>query len=59
VAGARGRDRCIEKGEIDDGTWSAGMVMGLINDIPSCEELIQTMVRDCKGTIAIRLLAML
>ena len=59
VAGARGRDRCIEKGEIDDGVWSAGMVMGLINDIPSCEELIQAMVRDCKETIAIRLQAML
>jgi len=59
VAGVRGRDRCIEGGDIDDGVWTAGMVMGLINDIPSCEELIQTMVKDCRETIAQRLQSMI
>ena len=59
VAGVRGRERCIEGGEIDDGIWTAGMVMGLINDIPSCEELIQTMVKDCREAIADRLQAMI
>lgn len=59
VAGVRGRERCIENGDIDDGIWTVGMVMGLINDIPSCEELIQTMVEDCQDTIRQRLQGML
>lgn len=58
VAGVRGRERCIEQGEIDDGIWTVGMVMGLINDIPSCEELISTMVKDCNETIKQRLAGM-
>ncbi|NKI15876.1 nitronate monooxygenase [Spongiibacter sp. KMU-166] len=59
VAGVRGRERCIEAGDIDDGVWTVGMVMGLIQDIPSCEELIQRMVKDCNETISSRLRAML
>lgn len=59
VAGVRGRERCIEAGDIDDGVWTVGMVMGLIQDIPSCEELIQRMVKDCRETISSRLSAML
>lgn len=55
VSGARGRERCIENGEIDDGVWTVGQVMGLINDIPSCEELINRMVIDCEEIIAKRL----
>jgi nitronate monooxygenase len=58
VAGVRGRERCIEGGDIDDGIWTVGMVMGLIHDIPSCEELIQTMVKDCRETIVSRLQGM-
>jgi len=59
VAGVRGRERCIEAGDIDDGIWTVGQVMGLINDIPSCEELIQTMVNDCREIIAERLRAII
>lgn len=59
VAGVRGRERCIEEGDIDDGIWTAGQVMGLINDIPSCEQLIQTMVKDCREIIAERLRAII
>ena len=51
VAGTRGRERCIEAGDIDDGIWTAGLVMGLINDIPTCEELIQTIVKECRETL--------
>ena len=58
VSGVRGRERCIEGGDIDDGIWTVGQVMGLINDIPSCEELIETMVKDCQEIIAKRLQAM-
>lgn len=59
VAGARGRERCIEAGDIDDGVWTAGMVIGLINDIPTCEELVQTMVKDCQDIIKSRLANMM
>ena len=59
VAGVRGRERCIEGGDIDDGIWTVGQVMGLINDIPSCEDLIQTMVKECREVLEQRLQAML
>ncbi|RNL65697.1 nitronate monooxygenase [Zhongshania marina] len=59
VAGVRGRERCIEGGDIDDGVWTVGMVMGLIHDIPSCEELIETMVKDCRETVINRLQGMM
>jgi nitronate monooxygenase len=58
VAGVRGRERCIEGGDIDDGIWTIGMVMGLIDDIPSCEELLERMVKDCREAIQDRLSAM-
>ena len=40
VAGARGK-RALEFGDPQDGIISVGLVIGLINDIPTCnEELI-------------------
>jgi nitronate monooxygenase len=59
VSGARGRERCIEAGEIDDGIWTVGQVMGLIDDIPSCDELIQRMMAECESVIRERLTGML
>jgi nitronate monooxygenase len=55
VAGSRGRERCIEAGEIDDGIWTAGQVIGLINDIPTCEELISRMVKEAREVLQDRL----
>lgn len=57
VAGSRGRERCIEGGEVDGGTWTVGQVMGLIDDIPSCKELLERMVADCKNTMEKKLQA--
>jgi len=48
VAGARGRERVIEQGETDDGVMWAGMVVGLIDDIPTCAELIERMVAEAR-----------
>ena len=39
VAGVRGRKVFIE-GDKEAGVWTAGQVVGLIDDIPSCEELL-------------------
>lgn len=51
VAGSRGRDRCIESGDIDDGVWTVGQVMGLIDDIPTCKELLSRMVFEAESVI--------
>jgi nitronate monooxygenase len=57
VSGAKGRE-LLENGELDQGIWSAGMVVGLIDDIPACEELIQRIVKDAQAIINDRLQAM-
>ena len=48
VAGVRGRDSW-ERGEVNGGVLTAGMVVGLIDDIPTCAELIERMTRDCRA----------
>ncbi|MBL8269834.1 MAG: nitronate monooxygenase [Steroidobacter sp.] len=48
VAGARGR-QALKEGEIDGGVISAGMVIGLIDDVPSCAELVERIVADCRA----------
>ncbi|CAN7575340.1 NAD(P)H-dependent flavin oxidoreductase [Pseudomonas umsongensis] len=47
VAGARGR-AALEAGDVDGGVITAGMVIGLIDDIPSCAVLLERMVKECK-----------
>ena len=46
VAGTRGRE-ALQTGQVDGGLVWAGQVVGLIEDIPSCEALIQRMVAEC------------
>ncbi|WP_271439901.1 NAD(P)H-dependent flavin oxidoreductase [Pontixanthobacter luteolus] len=36
------------EGEMDKGAWSCGMVAGLINDIPSCQELIDRIMAEAE-----------
>ncbi|MDB5873317.1 MAG: nitronate monooxygenase [Ramlibacter sp.] len=48
VAGVRGR-AALESGDVDGGVVSAGLCVGLIDDIPTCDELIKRMVRECKA----------
>lgn len=50
VTGARGR-AALESGDAQDGIVSAGMVVGLIDDVPTCEQLIQRIVRECQGRL--------
>jgi NAD(P)H-dependent flavin oxidoreductase YrpB (nitropropane dioxygenase family) len=45
VSGARGR-QVYEKGDVDAGIWSAGVAVGLIDDIPTCEELLKRLERE-------------
>ena len=47
AAGARGKV-ALKSGEVDGGVVSAGMVIGLIHDIPTCAELIERIVGECR-----------
>ena len=46
-------------GEMEAGAWSCGMVVGLINDIPSCKELIEGIMSEADSLITKRLEGML
>ena len=50
VSGARGRV-VYESGDPDYGIWSAGLTVGLIKDIPTCEELISRMEKEAEDII--------
>lgn len=54
VAGVKGRE-LFDGGDLDNGIWSAGMIVGLIDDIPSCEELVHRIVADAEQIIGGRL----
>jgi nitronate monooxygenase len=58
VAGSRGR-KVFEDGDPDAGIWTAGTVMGLIHDIPTCGELVSRMVTEAEEIITGRLGGML
>ncbi|MCT9810887.1 nitronate monooxygenase family protein [Acidovorax sp. Be4] len=47
VAGVRGR-AALASGNVNDGVISAGQCIGLIDDVPSCAELITRMVAQCR-----------
>lgn len=57
VAGSRGR-LVYEQGDPEYGIWSAGQVQGLINDIPTVEELVSRIVREAREIINSRLQTM-
>ena len=46
-------------GDMDVGAWSCGMVAGLINDIPTCKELIDRIMAEAEAMIAKRLSGMI
>ena len=54
LSGQRGKV-VFEDGDVDHGVWSAGMVVGLINDIPPCAELVSRIVGEAEEIIANRL----
>lgn len=46
VSGSRGRN-ALMTGAIDDGLIGAGQSVGLIEDIPTCHDLIERMIAEC------------
>jgi nitronate monooxygenase len=51
VAGARGR-AALESGEVDGGLVWAGLGIGLMDDIPTCAELIDRIVGECREALS-------
>ena len=47
--------KVMTEGAMDAGAWSCGMVAGLINDIPTCKELIDRIMSDADAIIKERL----
>ncbi|HEX6859648.1 MAG TPA: nitronate monooxygenase family protein [Caulobacteraceae bacterium] len=58
VAGVRGRE-ALQTGEVDEGIWSAGMIQGLIHDVPTVQELVDRIVSEAEEIIRGRLEGML
>lgn len=54
VAGARGK-AALNSGQVDDGVITAGQVVGLIDDIPTCAELIERIIAECDERLSIAL----
>lgn len=50
VSGVRGK-QALDAGQTDDGIISAGQIVGLIDDIPTCHALLQGMVRDAQAAL--------
>lgn len=57
VSGKAGAE-LLRTGEMDKGVFWAGMVQGLIHDIPTCAELIETIIADARAIVQERLVKM-
>ena len=44
--------KIMMEGDMDKGAWSCGMVAGLINDIPTCQELIDGIMTEADDILA-------
>ena len=58
IAGGKGR-LVFEEGDLEAGIFSTGQVVGLIRDVPTCEQLVSRIVGDAEAIIADRLAATL
>ena len=54
VKGVRGKEG-LDRGDPDHGIWTAGMIQGLIHDIPTCRELIDRIMSEAEAIISGRL----
>ncbi|MTD12537.1 nitronate monooxygenase [Nakamurella sp. YIM 132087] len=55
ASGARGRERALGMGLVDDGLWWAGQVQGLITDVLPVAEIVENIVGDAEKLITTRL----
>ena len=55
VRGENYRVSFQETGDPESSVWSAGCVMGLIDDVPTCDELVRRIVDEALDVITDRL----
>jgi nitronate monooxygenase len=55
ASGARGRDRVLRNGDMEDGMWWASQAQGLVHDIDSAENVINAIIREAEAVIRDRL----
>ncbi len=58
VSGAQGK-QVLETGDLSKGIFWAGMIQGLIHDIPTCQELIDRIISEAEEIVKGRLNGML
>ena len=58
VKGARGREGLLN-GDPEHGIWTAGLVQGLIHDVPSVKDLVNRIVADAERIISGRMRGMI
>ncbi|MEJ1922211.1 nitronate monooxygenase family protein [Microbacterium sp. KHB019] len=58
ASGARGRERVLRDGHIDDGIWWAGQAQGLIDRTLTCAQIVESIVEDAEALIDGRLSAL-
>lgn len=51
VSGQRGKTT-LQSGDLEAGLVWAGQTVGMINDIPTCAELLERMVSDCRTALS-------
>ncbi|MBD58756.1 MAG: nitronate monooxygenase [Citromicrobium sp.] len=54
VSGAKGRE-LLQTGDLSEGVFWAGMVQGLIDDVPTCQELLDRIMDEAREIIEQRL----
>lgn len=59
ASGARGREQVLGHGEMDGGMWWASQAQGLIHEVASCREVVDTIVSDAHQIIQSRLASQL
>jgi hypothetical protein len=55
ASGARGRQRVLVEGDVEGGVWWAGQTQGLIDEVASCRQVIDTIVAEAEAIIGTRL----
>jgi nitronate monooxygenase len=57
AGGARGRERVLGAGDMEDGVWWAGQSQGLIDEVLSVREVVESVVREAEDVITRELFA--
>ncbi|CAN5260409.1 nitronate monooxygenase [soil metagenome] len=51
ASGLRGREEVLQKGNMEDGMWWASQAQGLIHEVASCQEVVDTIMTDAEAII--------